>query len=246
MSCTVKLSNDPGLCQLTQIALKGFLAQKMKDQNDLFDTAELDQDLEAGHQAANTVCQYVDWLLSTVNPNPPDDGNWIRPEIHLCQRQHSDICDHDTQSDYVDLLNMVRHTRLPLVADKTLYHSKPSSALGGQGHQAHRMFDKVIKLTVNQRELGMTSDQVLFRDLLLRLCKGESTLDDWALLLTRQPSRVGSLSEFDDATSLFYSNEQVAKYNHEQLLKWQNPVADINACHSSAVAKKCRQMKCLD
>ena len=106
------LSNDPDLCQLTQIALKGFLAQKMKDQNDLFDTAELDQDIEAGHQAANTVCQYVDWLLSTVNPNPPDDGNWIRPEIHPCQRQHSDICDHDTQSDYVDLLNMVqRHTR---------------------------------------------------------------------------------------------------------------------------------------
>ena len=107
-----KLSNDPDLCQLTQIALKGFLAQKMKDQNDLFDTAELDQDIEAGHQASNTVCQYVDWLLSTVNPNPPDDGNWIRPEIHPCQRQHSDICDHDRQSDYVDLLNMVqRHTR---------------------------------------------------------------------------------------------------------------------------------------
>ena len=44
----------------------------------------------------------------------------------------------------------------------------------------------------------MTSDQVLFRDLLLRLRKGESTLDDWALLLTRQPSRVGNLSEFDE------------------------------------------------
>ena len=82
---TAKLSNDPDLCQLTQIALKGFLAQKVKDQNDLFDTAELDQDIEAGHQAANTVCQYVDWLLSTVNPNPPDDSNWIRPEIHPCQ-----------------------------------------------------------------------------------------------------------------------------------------------------------------
>ena len=100
------------------------------------------------------------------------------------------------------------------------------------------MFDTVIKLTVNQRVQGMTSDQVLFRDLLLRLRKGESTLDDWALLLTRQPSRVSNLSEFDDATRLFYSNEQVAKYNHEQLLKLQNPVAHINACHSSAVAKK--------
>ena len=128
--------------------------------------------------------------------------------------------------------------QLPPVPDKPLHHSKPSSALGGQGHQAYRMFDKVIKLTVNQRVQGMTSDQVLFRDLLLRLRKGESTLDDWAQLLTRQPSRVSNLSEFDDATRLFYSNEQVAKYNHEQLQKLQNPVAHINACHSSAVAKK--------
>ena len=93
--------------------------------------------------------------------------------------------------------------QLPPVADKPLYHSKPSGALGGQGHQAYRMFDKVIKLTVNQRVQGMISDQVLFRDLLLRLHKGESTLDDWALLLTQQLSCVGNLSEFDDATRFF-------------------------------------------
>ena len=92
--------------------LERILSTENERSFDLFDTAELDQDIEDGHQAANTVCQYVDWLLSTVNPNPPDDDNWIRLEIHPCQRQHSDICDHDTQSDYVDLLNMVqRHTR---------------------------------------------------------------------------------------------------------------------------------------
>ncbi len=32
---TAKLNNDPGLCQLTQTALKGFLAQKFKDENDV-------------------------------------------------------------------------------------------------------------------------------------------------------------------------------------------------------------------
>ncbi len=37
---------------------------------------------------------------------------WIRPETHPCQRSHSDIPEHEKQSDYVDLLNMVqRHTR---------------------------------------------------------------------------------------------------------------------------------------
>ena len=61
------------------------------------------------------------------------------------------------------------------------------------------MFDKVVKLTVNQRVQGMTSEQVNFRDLLLRLRKGESTVDDWKLLLTRQPSNIPNLCDFEDA-----------------------------------------------
>ena len=97
---------------MTQTALKGFLVQKSKNENDCCDTTELGQDIEAGQQAANTVCQYVDWLLSTVNPNPPNEDMWIRPAVHPCQRRHSDIQEHDKQSGYVDLLNMVqRHTR---------------------------------------------------------------------------------------------------------------------------------------
>ena len=68
------------MCHLTKTALKAFLAQKFKDENDCLDTTELDQDIEAGQKAADTVCQYVDWLLSTINPNPPDEDMWIRPE----------------------------------------------------------------------------------------------------------------------------------------------------------------------
>ncbi len=99
------------MCQLTQTTLKGFLAQKFKDENDSPDTAELEQDIEAGQKAADTVGQYVDWLLSTINPNSPDEDMWVRPEIYPCQRSHSDIPEHEKQSDYVDLLNMVqRHT----------------------------------------------------------------------------------------------------------------------------------------
>ena len=65
------------------------------------------------------------------------------------------------------------------------------------------MFEKIVKLTVNQRVQGMTSEQVQFRDLLLRLRKGESTVDDWKLLLTRQLSNVTNLCDFEDATRLF-------------------------------------------
>ena len=63
-----KLRNNPQLCELTKTALKGFLAQKYKDLHDEIDT-ELDQDIAVGKKAAETACQYVDWLLSTVNPN---------------------------------------------------------------------------------------------------------------------------------------------------------------------------------
>ena len=56
--------------------------------------------------------------------------------------------------------------QLPPVADKPLYHSKPSSDVGEQGYQAYSMFDKVVKLTVNQRVQGTCPEQVQFRELL--------------------------------------------------------------------------------
>ncbi len=57
--------------------------------------------------------------------------------------------------------------QLPPVADKPLYHSKPLNAVGEQGCQAYYTFDKVVKLTVNQRVQGNNNEQVNFRDLLL-------------------------------------------------------------------------------
>ena len=86
--------------------------------------------------------------------------------------------------------------QLPPVGDKPLYHAKPSNAVGEQGFQAYHMFDKVVTLTVNQRVQGSDDEQVRFRDLLLRLRKGESTVEDWELLLTRQPSNHRQKLEF--------------------------------------------------
>lgn len=99
------------------------------------------------------------------------------------------------------------------------------------------MFNKVVKLTVNQRVHGQSTEQEQFRNLLLRLRKGESTPEDWQLFLTRQPSSIADISHFDDATRLYYSNDEVATYNHELLTKLEPPVAHINARHSSSVAK---------
>ena len=99
------------------------------------------------------------------------------------------------------------------------------------------MFGKVVKLTVNQRAQGTCHKQLQFRELLSRLRIRQSTFQDWRLLLTRQPSNVSNFNEFEYATRLFYSNEQVAKYNHDELNQLQHPVACINARHSSSSAK---------
>ena len=127
--------------------------------------------------------------------------------------------------------------QLPPVADKPLYHSIPSNSIGEQGYLTHQMFDKVVKLNVNQRVQGDNPEQTKFRELLLRLRKGQSTINDWKLLLTRQPNTVHNLSDFKDAIRLFYSKEEVASYNHEELVKLQQPIAQVNARHSTSIAK---------
>ena len=99
--------------------------------------------------------------------------------------------------------------QLPTVADKPLYHTIPTNAIGEQGYLTYKMFDNVVKLDVNQGVQGHSPKQTRFRELLLRLRKGKSTVDDWKLLLIRQPSNVDNLFEFKDATRLFYSNEDV-------------------------------------
>ena len=72
------------------------------------DTAELNQKILDGKKASQLVCQYVDWLLSTYNPDPPDNGTWIKPSIHPCQRRHKDILIEESHDDYIDLLNTVQ------------------------------------------------------------------------------------------------------------------------------------------
>lgn len=127
--------------------------------------------------------------------------------------------------------------QLPPVGDKTLYHSMPSGIIPEQGHLAYLTFDKVVKLSLNQRVQGTDTAQCTFRDLLMRLRTGDSTEQDWELLLTRQPSAIPNLNEFSDATRLYYSNNEVANYNYIKLLGLKQPIAHIHARHSSSLAK---------
>ena len=88
---------------------KGYLAEVSLEKAEQSDILELNKQILEGKKASQTVCEYVDWLLSTYNPDPPEDGFWIKPSIHPCQRQHKDIMNtQQSDDDYVDLLNTVQ------------------------------------------------------------------------------------------------------------------------------------------
>ena len=78
--------------------------------------------------------------------------------------------------------------------------------------------------------------KVSFKLLLEHVRDGDSTQEDWQQLLSRQPSAVTNLSEFENAMRLFYGNNQVATYNYDQLLKFYELIAKIDARHSPSFA----------
>ena len=101
-----KLKSDPGLCDLTDKALKGFLAEKLSAETSIPDICMITD----GKKASQQICKYVDTLMSTYNPCPPDSEIWIKPKIHPCKQRHECVADID--DDYTNLLNTVqRHTR---------------------------------------------------------------------------------------------------------------------------------------
>ena len=68
-------------------------------------------DIEEGSKASATICDYVDSLLSTNNPQPPEDESSTKPVIHPCRKKFEDIPNSQLENDYIDLLNIVqRHT----------------------------------------------------------------------------------------------------------------------------------------
>ena len=68
-----KLNNDPDLCKLSDTALKGYLADVSEDESTPDSLTVIN-----GKIASEKICQYYDWILSTCNPDPPDEGDWIK------------------------------------------------------------------------------------------------------------------------------------------------------------------------
>src|SRR3954452_20096959 len=74
--------------------------------------------------------------------------------------------------------------QLPPVLDLSIYANIPRDPLSNNGLAAYKLFKEVYKLDVVQRQFGNSQEQHEFRNLLLWLRDGESTLDDWKTLTT--------------------------------------------------------------
>ena len=97
-----KLDNDPDLCSLSQKALAGFLAQNELNLPNNDSNGQLLQHLiDEGAQSSLKLCQYVDYLLSAVNPCVPDEQTWVRPKVHPCKSWYSKVCEEGSDIDYI-------------------------------------------------------------------------------------------------------------------------------------------------
>ncbi len=126
--------------------------------------------------------------------------------------------------------------QLPPVGDRPLYSQPTTSDLAIHGHSIYQMFTTVVILSQVLRQAGTDPAVQAFRDYLLRLRDGKVSYNDWQMLLQRTPQNADNAHEFGEAVRLFYTKDNVAKYNLEKLYSLSTPVARINAIHSSPVA----------
>ena len=113
--------------------------------------------------------------------------------------------------------------QLPPITDQVLYHNKPKSDMAIEGYCMYRKFETVVKLEKNLQE---------------RARNGDSTLEDWNLLLSRSPSKIQHLEHFkNNAVRLSFGNEKVAQDNYSKLKQLNQPIIQIDAQHNNSKAK---------
>ena len=126
--------------------------------------------------------------------------------------------------------------QLPPVSDKPLYHSIPDDSTSLMGYCAYHEIKNVVQLDKNQRV--MDTSQEKFRNVLLRLRNGTSTIEDWQLLTTRSSANVDAIYFENMPLRLAFSNKIVAEHNYNLLKESREPIYPIKAKHNSIKAAK--------
>ena len=128
--------------------------------------------------------------------------------------------------------------QLPPITDQVLYHTRPNSDLAIEGYCIYKKFEKVVKFEVNERAGGADDEQQRIRALQIKARDGNSNLEDWNMLLLRQPQNVVDIDNFENSSvKLSFGKEKVAKDNYERLKELQQTIVQINAHHSNPKAK---------
>ena len=128
--------------------------------------------------------------------------------------------------------------QLPPVMDLPLYTTLSRTALSDLGKAAYQLFDHAVILDQVMRQSGQDPDQVLFRDILLRLRDAEVTTADWQHLMKQTPAQVRDLAPFVTALHLHPTVEAVVEHNVARLRANGQPIATIKAIHTGPNASK--------
>ena len=124
--------------------------------------------------------------------------------------------------------------QLPPVLDLPMYANISRDPLSNNGLAAYNQFKEACKLDVIQRQSGNTKEQQDFRDLLLWLRNGESTIADWKALSTRFEVKLNRTehNRFSNAMFILTKWSDVNVVNIDQLRSLNAPVAKILAVHT--------------
>ena len=116
--------------------------------------------------------------------------------------------------------------------DQPLYTTQSRSELSDQGITVYQSFNSAVILDQIIRQAGDDPGQRQFRSLLLRLRDGDTTVDDWKILMNRTPTRVNNLTSFETALHLYPTVEAAVDHNISKLRDTGKPIAVIKAIHS--------------
>ena len=129
--------------------------------------------------------------------------------------------------------------QLPPVMDLPLYTTIPRTELSDLGSTIYHSFDQAVVLDQIMRWSGDDPEQILFRNILLHLRNGVTTISDWEELMKHTPSNIKDLTPFSSAVHLFPTTQSVAEYNINQLHSIDRPIATIKAVlHTGQNASK--------
>lgn len=116
-------------------------------------------------------------------------------------------------------------SQLPPMMDLPLYTTVSQNAMSDLGSTAYQMFHYAVILEQPMRQSGQDPDQVLFRNILLRLHNGQTTTEDWEHFMKHTAAKVQDLTA-------------VVEHNITNLHTSGPAIATIKAIHTGPNATK--------